>query len=339
MDQNSDTTPAPSEKKRGRRRAPAADKPVRTGRFAAGLALVLAIIAMLASGYVGWLVNSKRGLTDAKGRLYQVEKETAQLQALSAQMNQELGALRETQETLRSGVQALHGEIGKGRRAWLINETGNLLVIAQHRLAHARDARQALAALRVADRQLQQLGDPDYLPVRKLLESEIAALDGFDRLDLSGMAQRLGQLGAQVESLALAPDPVRPAAGTVGTGGEQGFLREVWKDLRNLVSIRTTTDVRRPLLLPEQKYFLRENLRLMLYGAQVALLHGDVTTVVSNAKAARQWLRDFYDAGTPAVQSAAAELDAILKTRPVVLPDISASLKALREITARQAVP
>jgi uncharacterized protein HemX len=337
MDQDPHTTPVPAEKKRARRRAPAADKPVRTGRFAAGLALVLAIIAVLASGYVGYLVNSKRGLTDAKGRLFQVEKETAQLQALSAQMNQELGTLRETQETLKSGVQALHGEIGKGRRAWLINETGNLLVIAQHRLAYARDARQALAALRVADRQLQQLGDPDYLPVRKLLEGEIAALEGFERLDLSGMAQRLGQLGAHVESLALAPDPVRPAGGTVSTGGEQGFLREVWKDLRNLVSIRTTTDVRRPLLLPEQKYFLRENLRLMLYGAQVALLHGDVTTVVLNAKAARQWLRDFYDAGTPAVQSAAAELDAILKTRPVDLPDISASLKALREITAGQA--
>ncbi|MEK7758951.1 MAG: uroporphyrinogen-III C-methyltransferase, partial [Pseudomonadota bacterium] len=308
MDQDTDTTPAPAVKKRAGRRAPAAGKPNRTGRFAAGLALVLAIIAMLASGYVGWLVNSKRGLTDAKGRLLQVEQETAQLQALSAQMNQELGTLRETQETLKSGVQALHGEIGKGRRTWLITETENLLVIAQHRLAYARDARQALAALRVADRQLQQLGDPDYLPVRKLLESEILALDGFERLDLSGMAQRLGQLGARVESLTLAPDP-KPRVEDTTTGGEQGFLREVWKDLRNLVSIRTTTDVRRPLLLPEQKYFLRENLRLMLYGAQVALLHGDFTTVKLNTKVARQWLRDYYDAGTPALLNA-AELDA-----------------------------
>ena len=339
MDQDTDTTPAPAVKKRAGRRAPAANKPIRTGRFAAGLALVLAIIAMLASGYVGWLVNSKRGLTDAKGRLFQVEQETAQLQALSAQMNQELGTLRETQETLKSGVQALHGEIGKGRRTWLITETENLLVIAQHRLAYARDARQALAALRVADRQLLQLGDPDYLPVRKLLESEILALEGFERLDLSGMAQRLGRLGARVESLNLVPDPKPHTEGAATSGGEQGFLREVWKDLRNLVSIRTTTEVRRPLLLAEQKYFLRENLRLMLYGAQVALLHGDFTTVELNAQAARQWLRDYYDTGTPAVQGAITELEGILKTRAVNLPDISASLKALREITARQAAP
>jgi len=339
MDQDTGTTPAPSVKKRTSRSAPADGKSRRTGRFAAGLALVLAIIAMLASGYVGWLVNSKRGLTDAKGRLFQVEQETAQLQALSAQMNQELGTLRETQETLKSGVLALHGEIGKGRRTWLITETENLLVIAQHRLAYARDARQALEALRVADRQLQQLGDPGYLPVRKLLENEIGALEGFERLDLSGMAQRLGQLGARVDTLNLVPDPKPRAEGAATSVGEQGFLREVWKDLRNLVSIRTTTDVRRPLLLAEQKYFLRENLRLMLYGAQVALLHGDFTTVELNTKAARQWLRDYYDTGTPAVQSAVAELDAILKIHAVSLPDISASLKALREITARQAAP
>jgi uncharacterized protein HemX len=340
MDQDPDISPAPPAKRRTRRRAPVADVPTRTGRFAAGLALVLAIIAVLASGYVGWLVNSKRGLTDAKGRLIQVEQETAQLQALTEQMNQDLNTLRETQDALKNGVQALQGEIGKGRRTWLISETENLLVIAQDRLTYARDARQALAALRIADRQIQQLGDPDYLPVRKVLEGEIGALEGFERLDLSGMAQRLGLLGAQVDTLALAPEPVRPVAGAAGAGGEPGFLREVWKDLHNLVSIRTTTtDVRRPLLLAEQKYFLRENLRLMLYGAQVALLHGDVTTVELNVKAARQWLRDYYDPGAPAVQSAMAELDAILKTRPVDLPDISASLKALRDITARQAAP
>ena len=185
---------------------------------------------------------------------------------------------------------------------------------------------------------MQQLGDPDYLPVRKLLESEIQVLDSYERLDLRGMAQRLGLLGARVDTLTLAPPP-KPDTGDSASEGEQDFLREVWRDLRNLVSIRTTTDVRRPLLLPEQKYFLRENLRLMLYGAQVALLHGDFTTVENNSKAARQWLRDYYDASTPAVQAAATELDAILKLRAVNLPDITASLKALREITAKRAKP
>jgi uncharacterized protein HemX len=140
-----------------------------------------------------------------------------------------------------------------------------------------------------------------------------------------------------VDALTFAPAG-RPS-GEPEAEAKQDFLREVWKDLRNLVSIRVTTDVRRPLLLAEQKYFLRENLRLMLYGAQVALLHGDFTTVDSNTKTARQWLTDYFDASTPAVQSAAKELDAVLKARTVELPDVSMSLKTLREITAKRTTP
>ena len=329
MDKDADTTPAP--KKRSRRGSPAADKTARAGRLAAGLALVFALIAMLASGYVGWLVHSKRGLSDAKGRLFSVERETTELQELTALMNKELGSLRETQDTLKGGVQTLHDEIGKGRRAWLIAETANLLVIAQQRLTYARDPRQALEALRAADRQLQQLGDPSYQPVRKLLEAEIEALAAFERLDLRGLAQRLGQLAGRIDTLPLAPVRLESAAADT----ETGFAREVWKDLRDLVRIRTTTDVRRPLLLPEHKYFLRENLRLMLYGAQVALLHGDQVTLELNVRAALKWLRDYYDANAATVQAASTELETTLKTRPAELPDISASLKSLRDIGAR----
>lgn len=332
MANSSDTTSIQVSKRRARRQT---DKPLRSGRFAAGLALVLAIVAVLASAYVGYLVNSKRGLTDAKGRLFNVEQETTQLQELTQQMNQELSAQRDTQTMLKNSVQTLHEEIGKGRRAWLLAETANLLVIAQHRLAYARDPSQALEALRAADRQLQQLADPNYQPVRKLLEREINALETFRRLDLTGMAQRLGQLAGRVDSLPLAPLPEEP----VVAEGENSFARDVWKDLRDLVRIRTTTDVRRPLLLPEHKYFLRENLRLMLYGAQVALLHGDIGTLELNARAAHKWLADYYDANNSAVRTANAELEAILKSRPADLPDISASLNSLRELTARLNTP
>jgi uncharacterized protein HemX len=257
------------------------------------------------------------------------------LQELTALMNKELGTLRDSQGTLKSSVQTLHAEIGKGRRAWLIAETANLLVIAQQRLTYARNPRQALEALRAADRQLQQLGDPSYQPVRKLLEGEIEALAAFERLDLRGMAQRLGLLAGRIDTLPLAPVRLEAAA----ADAETGFAREIWKDLRDLVRIRATTDVRRPLLLPEHKYFLRENLRLMLYGAQVALLHGDSVTLELNVGAALKWLRDYYDATAGNVQTAIAELEKTLKGRPAELPDISASLTALRDINARLSPP
>jgi uncharacterized protein HemX len=321
-------------KVRSRKRAgAAARKPPRGGRLTGGLALVLAILATLVSGWAGYLVNSKRGLTDAKGRLFNVEQVAAELSAQTEQMTRDVNALRESHAALGDSVKALHEDIGRGRRVWLLAETENLLVIAQHRLAYARDAQLALEALRAADRQLGQLGDPAYQPVRKQIETEIGALEAYARLDLAGVARRFGVLAGAVDQLPLAPaaPPVDPSA----PPPQPDLLREVWRDLRDLVRIRHTAEVRRPLLLPEQQYFLRENLRLMLYGAQVALLHGDPATFELNLRSAQRWLGDYYDGNAAAVRQALQEIDAALRHRTATPPDLTASLKLLRGLRER----
>jgi uncharacterized protein HemX len=334
---SSDTSPKSARRPRRRRgSAETGAAPARRGRFAAGLALILAILATLVSGYVGYLVNSKRGLTDAKGRLVNVEQETAELATLTEQLSADITSLRESQATLTGAVKALHDDIGRGRRAWLLAETENLLIIAQHRLAYARDARLALEALRAADQQLAQLGDPDFQPVRKQLANEIAALEAYAKNDIAGLAQRLARLANGVDALALAPPP-RLAAGE--PLAETDFLHEVWRDLKDLVRVRHTGEVRRPLLLPEQKYFLRENLRPMLYGAHLALLHGDHRNFELNARSARQWLHDYYDPQSDAVQQALSEIETALRTHAVSLPDLTRSLVLLHERHSRQSGP
>jgi uroporphyrin-3 C-methyltransferase len=330
---NPDETPstaAPRKAARRKRTEPAAKRP---GRLAAGLALVFATIALLGTAYMGYLINSKRGLSDAKGRLVQVERDTAELEQLTTRMGAELATLRDTQATLTDGLQALHGELGKGRRAWLIAEAENLLIIAQHRLSYARDARLAREALRAADRQLAQLGDPDYQPVRKQIETELAALEAFEKLDPAGQALRLGQLAARVDQLPLRPES-RPS--TRPAPAEQDFLHELWSDLKGLVRIRSTTDVSRPFLLPEHKYYLRENLRLLLLSAQVALLSGHGASFEQNARLAQQWLRSYFLESEPGVQAALADLDKALRVRTETLPDLGGSLKTLHEARARQ---
>lgn len=324
--------PVPSTKKS--RRGTAAEGGGRSGRVAAGLSLILALLALIISGYVGYLVNSKRGLSDAKGRLVNVEKETAQLQEFSAKITRDLGTLREAQKTLDESLQALHNEIGKDRRDWLVTETVSLLVIAQHRLRYARDAGLAIEALKAADQQLALLGDAMYQPVRRQIEIELGALTAFEMLDLTGQAHRLGQLAAAVDTLPLIPPKPAPEANPAA----EGLLHEVWRDLRDLVRVRSTEDVRRPLLLPEHKYYLRENLRLALQGAEFALLHGDSKTFGLNARLARQWIQDHYDTRHPAVQAALGELDAALRIQALTLPDLTGSLNLLREIRRRHGI-
>lgn len=327
-DSDSATKPEPKLKKTGSR----------PGTVTGGLALILAVIALGVGAYLWYSLTVRQGLftSDASNRLNELEREVKQLPALE----QQLDALQETQDVLKTGVEKIYGDLGKGRSDWLLSETEQLLIIANNHLQLAREVNLALAALHAADKQLKDLANPAYLPVRKILIEEIGALEAMARTDISGMALRLGSIAARIDRLPLAT-PTQfseaPAAAAESGGGIRSLPREMWKDLMNLVRIRSLGETRKPLLPPEQQYFARENLRLMLYGAQVALLHGDAATFEQNTKAARQWLDDYYDTSTQVVIATQDELDGMIKTRiKTALPDISRSLEALRRVTGRR---
>jgi len=96
----------------------------------------------------------------------------------------------------------------------------------------------------------------------------------------------------------------------------------------------------RPLLPPEQQYFLRENLRLMLYGAQQALLQGSIPTYQQNLKSAQRLFKDYFDLNSQSVISAQNELGKLQGMRIVTdLPDITVSLTTLRRLSGRRSEP
>ena len=310
------------------------------GTVASGLALILSVIALVIGAYLWYNLTLRQGLFtgEASNRLSELEREAVQLRENLPALEQQLDALQETQDVLKAAVEKIHGDLGKGRSDWVLIETEQLLIIANNHLQLAREVNLALAALRAADVQLKNLANPALLSVRKILIEEIGALEAMARTDISGMSLRLGAMAARIERLPLATPTHFSEAPTPANenGGVRALPREMWKDLLNLVRIRSHGETHKPLLPPEQQYFARENLRLMLYGAQVALLHGDAATFEQNTTSARQWLSDYYDTGTQVVIAAQDELDTMLKARiKTALPDISRSLVALRRITGR----
>ena len=314
--------------------------------LASGLALIFSAIALLASAYLGYIFIEKRGIyrADMFDRLDKLEDASAQQQQAVDAHAQKLAALEETETTLKTGMEKMFNEFYRGRNDWLLAETEQLMLIANHRLQLAHDVHLALEALRAADRQLRQLANPRYLPVRKVVAEEMAQLEALERIDIPGMSVRLGNMGAHVDRLPITPATRRAAAELThhktDTAEKKSVAREMWNDINSLIRIRRSDDLRKPLLLPEQQYFLRENLRLMLYGAQTALLQGNAATFEQNIQSARQWLGDYYDINAAAVRSAQADLDRMLKARVSSnLPDISGSLELLRKLSGKKAGP
>jgi uroporphyrin-III C-methyltransferase len=348
MDPNEPEKPDTAKRAKPDEPAAAAPRASRAGALSSGLALILSIIALLGTAYTGYTYHVQRGLIrlDTFTRLDRLEEESKAYQTADAQHDERLNQIHETQETLKTALDKLNKDLGKGRTDWMVAETEQLLRIANNRLQLARDVGLAIAALRAADRQLQQLADPAFLPVRKQLAEEINNLEAVERVDVPGWSLRLANIAARVDRLPILPGSTQvaaaapPAPDAAGDGDTVATAREMWNDLIGLVSIRRSEEIRKPLLLPEQHYFLRENLRLMLYGAQIALLQGDTATFETNLNTARQWITQHYDSNAVMVQEILVDLDKMLKARlDARLPDVSRSLDLLRRISAQKAAP
>jgi uroporphyrin-III C-methyltransferase len=340
MDTDDDT--ASERRARDRRRKNA---PPRSGRLSGGLALILSAVALLVTGYLWYTLIYERPellQLDLPRTLSDLERNTGELKTGLDDAEDQIAGLSETQNTLKSAVDKMQAELGRNQAQWIVSEAEQLLLIANRRLQLARDVNSALGALRAADRQLELLASPGLLPVRREIAREISLLESLERTDVAGISLRLGTLAEGVDQLPLAPDMRVSSEQAASTQVADAGRTEpsVWKDLLSLVRIRRYETAPRPPLPPEQQYYARENFRLMLYGAQHALLQGNAATYQQNLKAASRWVGDYFDRSAPPVATVQAELEKMRST-PVMgqLPDIAPSLEMLRKASGRKSGP
>ena len=108
---------------------------------------------------------------------------------------------------------------------------------------------------------------------------------------------------------------------------------DFWKEVRSLVRIQRFDRDEPALLAPGQGFFLRENLKLRLLNARLALMARDQVTYRDELKVAYGWLEKYYAVDDSAVQAALASLrQAASTTIQAEVPALTASLTALRNL-------
>lgn len=344
-----ETTPAPA-KKTVKKKAVAKKKKKKPGAGAARTLAALALLASLAalgvSGWLWWRLDLQAGLGEARlpERLDALEARWGEVARGMAQHGARLEDLAERQTTLERSLSDLRAELGRGRQDWVLEEVAQLLLVANTRVRLGGDLDTALAALQEADRRLEALAEPGLLALRKQINDEITALQTAPRPDIAGITLKLGSLARSVDRLPLAtrahfrtveetPAAAAPAPPPDRIGRLRALLAEIWGDLKTLVTVRRI-EARRPPLLPEsQRYFLYENLRLMLNGAQLAALRADQAAYRHDLETAAAWLKEYFDTREDNVRRVMAELETLAAHNLTPeLPDISGSLEALRAL-------
>jgi uroporphyrin-III C-methyltransferase len=247
-------------------------------------------------------------------------------------------------QTQQAALEALYRELAPSRDEWALTEIEQILLLASQQLQFAGNVPSALAALQLADAKLQRLDRPQFLPLRRALARDMDRLKAVPFVDVPGVSLRLDQAIAAVDTLPLALEERVPAPSPPVPAKDEAawrrFLREAWQDVRQLVRIENLDRPDVPLLAPQQKYFLRESLKLRLLAARFDLLFRDQTSFRSDLGAANDWLRKYFDTRAPAVQAAQVLVKQAEATDMAVeMPDLATSLEAVRVLKLAREKP
>ncbi|MDC8805176.1 uroporphyrinogen-III C-methyltransferase [Halomonas pacifica] len=326
----------------------------RAGGKAGPIALVLVVVLALVGLVLGWI--GWQTLEAQRERLAGAEAELAELRSLgdlearlSEQAEERRAALTGEVASLEGEFETYRGEVNEAldrvlaelaqqqnadEREWLHAEAAYLLRLANQRVQLERDPQGAAALLRTADARLREADNPALLPVRRALAAELAALDAVPRVDRTGLYLALNAQQEQLATLPLSQDVEALALeignGEAPSGGWREQLGRFAGELRSLVTVRQHDEALEALIAPDQEAYLRQNVRLLIEQAQLALLKEEATLYRASLDEAIALVEDYYATDREAVQASLARLAELREqaVRPE-LPDISASQQAL----------
>ncbi|MBN8713389.1 MAG: uroporphyrinogen-III C-methyltransferase [Xanthomonadales bacterium] len=328
----------------GARRAPAQ----RSGGTL-GLALLLALLAILGAGYVGWrqwqsagsdkaeaasLMALQQRIAAVENSLQASDRERADIArqlAHVAQQDQDLGAqlpaLDQRMRSLEAAVATLGERTRSGREPMLLDETESLLRMGMERYRLFHDAQGAQRAYALAEDTLEGVDDGSFSTVLQAIRAERAALLGSHPQGDTQMLAQLENLRGSVPTMPLAP--LEPS-----DHPQVGVWARIGRVLGGLIHVQR--DNGGPLALQDAR-FARELLALDLAQAQAALLAHDDTACHAALQRAAASVDGQFDTTAPAVRQAQAQLQqlqAAVVGAPVRLGAALSELRNLRAVHA-----
>ena len=323
-------------------------------------AIVIAVIAVLLSGYPTWVQwqqqqmlrqlstdsqTANQSLYTLKKRLDRAEKNlTAGQQYQQQASDHHKKQFNDIYQQLDSNNRRLALVADTTTDDWQIAEVEYLLRLASQRLLIAKDGRTALDLLANADAIIVSLADPRWLNLRKAIAADRLAIASADHVDVDGLFLRLAAISASIELLPLQRSRLKPSAVAQiieppvnnnlwpVIASLQQIAWQTWQELKTLVVVHSSAEPVKPLLPPEQHYYLRSNLRLLINQAQLALIDSRQTSYQQSLSEANQWVNNYFAKDDASITAITIELEQLMRHDVGrQLPGVEQSLEALKK--------
>lgn len=336
---------------RATRTAPTRPAPRPRGGGSLALAVLLALIAVGASGYIGWRqwqqeqgsAADNQNVASLQQRVAALETTLTTLGEQRSSLNQRLDDAAQVNRSLREELlgqaertRHLEDAVAKlaekslsGRDGMLLDETESLLRMAGERYTLFHDAQGAAAAYALADQTLAAVNDGAFSGLRQSVNAERDALVKSQPTSRAGALQQLVALRGNLAELPLKPLDSHAAEAT-----------DAWSRIRRALAgvVSVQRDEGAPLAVADAR-FARELAALDLAQAQAALLAYDSKGYAASLQRVDAALASQFDGSAPAVRQARETLKQLASQLPANAPvQLGAALTELRNLRAVHAL-
>lgn len=312
-------------------------------------------------------------VSQASQQASQALEQSKQVQSSGGQQAQAIERLQAELDQSRSQIEALTQTLqtltDTGSDLVLLNDVDHLVTIAQQQLQLGGNVANAIVALETAQAQLARANRPAMASLLQTLNGDLQRLRAVSTVDVAMLVNRLETLSALVSQAPLmvpddaAPKPIArapefdgftvPSVSTPETPETMPWWEKGWvtasdwastawnsvsQDLERFIVVRRVDDATAMLLSPDQAARFRENLRLRILTAQLALMMRQPTVWQTETAALTKAIESRFDERSPetreALRIARQMQDTNIDTQ---LPTVTNSLKAIEALRDEQA--
>jgi uroporphyrin-3 C-methyltransferase len=265
----------------------------------------------------------------------------------------------------RTQLEELMQSLSRSRDENLVVDVESALRLAQQQAQLTGSAEPLLAALRSADQRLGRAAQPRLNPLQRAIARDMDRIKAATLTDVPVLMLKLDELARLADDLPVAnamvannslraapalaaPAPAKTASAPASDKPSMGVFDKLslnaWsqrtldnlrEEARKLLRVSRIDQPEAALLSPEQSFFLRENLKLRLLNARLALLSRQTDSVRADLASANAWLGKYFDPSSRKTQAAAqllAQVQGQLKSSE--LPRLDETMAALATAAA-----
>lgn len=267
----------------------------------------------------------------------------------------------------RTQVEELMQSLARSRDENLLTDVDAGLRVALQQTAITGSAEPLVAALRAADERLTRVNQPRLERVRRAIAGDLDRIRSVGVADVGALLIRLDEVVRLIDELPMfnqlearpqtprssinvaatttTTAPMVGGAASKGGGSSLGWgplfsegqslAHQIWNDMKGLIRVTRIDRPEAMLIAPDQAYFLRENLKLRVMNARLALLSHQSDVARADLMQVTQTLGRYFDLGSRRTQVVLESLKQVTtQSQQVGVPKPEATLAAIAAATA-----